>query len=233
MADDSGLTISDSGTGGVTENTTTVVKAGAEEANPWKQRYDQLIAQHDAVKKTQAGSDQKVSELSRELLAAKEQVTKLNEQLGMVDTEKAQTAQVLSDLNERVRQLSQENEERKRLEAEARWQAEQTQLVTSKYPALLPLLQAGALPAAKDLTELDTKLAVFNQLTSNVASQQIDQTLTGGRPPGPGPTTPNRAAGDEFKGMSRDELWKEMQAASAAKDTVRYGKLREAWYNIK
>jgi hypothetical protein len=96
----------------------------------------------------------------------------LNEQLGLVDTEKSQTAEVLTNLNEQVRLLLEENATRKRTEAEARWLAEQTQLITSKYPALLPLLQAGALPAAQGPDGTRCQAGGFSQLTSNVATQQ-------------------------------------------------------------
>jgi septal ring factor EnvC (AmiA/AmiB activator) len=232
MSENDGLNSADTPAAGAPA---TPVKAGgtSEEAALWQQRYNELQAQHEAVKKAQSGSDSKVAELTRQLQESSAQIGRLNEQLGLVDTEKSQTAEVLTNLNEQVRLLLEENATRKRTEAEARWLAEQTQLITSKYPALLPLLQAGALPAAQSVEELDAKLAAVSQLTSNVATQHVDNTLSGARPPGPGAQTPNRTPPDEFSGMTKNQLFAEMQTASQARDWERYRRLQGVWYNTK
>jgi uncharacterized phage infection (PIP) family protein YhgE len=232
MSDNDGLNTADTPAVGV--STTPAPQGGtSDEAAVLKQRYDALAAQHEAVKKAQSGSDSKVADLTRQLQDASLQINKLNEQLGLVDSEKNQTAEVLTNLNEQVRLLLEENATRKRTEAEARWLAEQTQLITSQYPTLLPLLQAGALPAANTIEELDAKLTAISQLTTNVATQQVNNTLGGARPPGAGPQATNRNVPDEFDGMSKNELFARMKVASQSKDWELYRRLQGVWYNTK
>jgi len=209
---------------------TTVVDTGHEggQQDNSQDQVAELRRQLANAKKAQAGSDLKVTELLKELAAAKQLAAdaqaaaqaltlKHEEEAGAQDN-------ALTGMQAQIAALIAENEARKRAEAEAKREAGVANLVATEFPDLSGLMAQGAMPQAATIEELRAKLSTIQELVQKRAETHVQEKIKGMRPAFPSAT----GSGDgDVKSLER-----KLEQAAAAKDWTLYSQLSTQWSDL-
>jgi len=181
--------------------------------NP-QQTLEAQLAEQKAI---QSGLDKRVAQLMQQVATTAQEKKELADRLAAA----GQTGQELELLRQKVAASDGERTALEQQVAAAKTQAERVGIVASEFPALAPLVAAGALPEAKDNDEFRAKLKGMAEAFSANAQVQFQTMAAGARPPA---SPPAGTPGDP-KAIQRDML-----AALRDNDFTKYNTLKEQWY---
>jgi len=177
----------------------------------------------DEQKKIQAGQDRLIAQLKQQVATTLTEKDTLATQLAEIQGQAGEGQQELETLRQKSNTYEAEKADlQARVDAVA-LESERVKLVASKYPALAPLMEQGALPPAKDMAEFEQKLATLQQALTAQTQATVNQALQGIKPPASPPAGPT---------VNLDSLAKDMLAAARAGEMDKLAQLKEQWYQI-
>jgi len=181
--------------------------------NP-QQTLEAQLAEQKAI---QSGLDKRVAQLMQQVANDSKEKKDLADKLAAA----GQTGQELELLRQKVAASDGEKTALEQQIAAIKVQAERVGIVASEFPALAPLVAAGALPEAKDNDEFRAKLKGMAD-AFNANAQVTFQTMAAGARP---PASPPAATPGDSRAIQRDML-----AALRDNDFTKYNTLKEQWY---
>ena len=214
------------GTEGVSDNAQAPgTPAGAPAPTAGDDQVKALQSQLAEHKNIQAGLDKRVGQLTQQLAVEQEAKAELAKQLEALQGKGAGEAEELELLRQKATAADGVKQDLEAQLKAAQAEIERVKLVAAKYPALAPLVEAGALPQADTLEDFEAKLAQMNETfttrSAAAAQAQFEQMAQGIKPPSSPPSGGK---------TSLDALHQDMMAALRADDMGKYNELKEQWY---
>ena len=180
------------------------------------------LAEHKSI---QAGLDKRVGQLTQQLAVEQEAKATLTQQLEAFQSKGTGEAEELELLRQKATAADGVKQDLEAQLKAAQTEVARVKLVAAKFPALAPLVEAGALPQADSMEAFEAKLTQVNaSLTTQsaaAAKAQFEDLARGIKPPG------SPASGGT---TSLDALHQDMMTALHADDMTKYNELKEQWY---
>jgi len=185
---------------------------------------EQLQAQLVEQRKIQAGLDKRVAQLTAQLGVEAKAKEDLTTKLTAAQTGATEGTQELDTLRQTVAALETEKTVWEGQLDATKAQTERIRVVAAEFPALAPLVEAGALPEAKDMDEFRQKLTTMATALNAQATAAFQQLAAGVKPPASPPAASSPAGAD------LDSLHAQMAVALKDRQMETYNALRERWY---
>ncbi|NIV30501.1 MAG: hypothetical protein GWN58_13685 [Anaerolineae bacterium] len=181
-----------------------------------------LQAQLDEQRNIQAGLDRRIAQLTAQLGVEQQAKQDLAAQLEELQGSTTAGTEELKGLQQTLENLQGEKAEWEQQLAASQERAERLQVVAAEFPALAPLVEANALPEAKDMDEFRQKLGGMATAFTAQANAAYQQRVEGVKPPASPPAGPQEA--------DLNSLAASMRTALAEGKKEEYNQLKEQWY---
>jgi DNA repair exonuclease SbcCD ATPase subunit len=181
-----------------------------------------LQAQLEEQRSIQAGLDRRVAQLTAQLGVEQQTKETLTAQLQELQSGTTEGTQELESLRQTLTTLEGEKAQWEQMLAVTQDHAERIRVVATEFPALAPLVEANALPEAKDLDEFRQRLGSMATAFTAQANAAYQQMAEGVKPPASPPASMQPA--------NLDTLHRSMLTALKDGKTEEYNRLREQWY---